>query len=220
MPAVAMVPSSPKKSVLSRPLRVAVDRVMQVGTDPQRAAFLTRGVRALTQLAEALPVKALTDAATAATDYAVLIAALEQPAALQELARYDALASARVRGLEARQRLLAAEGGPLRGEELATLLQISRQAVDKRRRLGRLLGIRIGPHRYDYPSWQWTEQGVLPGLEEVLQDLRHHDPWMQLAFFVNGNICLDGKTPVAELRRGHLAAVRRAARLYGEQGGV
>ena len=220
MPPVTLVPAPLKKSALSRPLRLAVDRVTQVGIDPHRAAFLTRGVRALTQLAESLPVEALTDAATAATDYAVLIAALEQPAALRDLVRHDALAVARVSGVEARHRLLAAEGGPLRGEELAALLQISRQAVDKRRRLGRLLGIRIGPHRYDYPCWQWTDQGLLPGLEDVLQDLRHHDPWMQLAFFVNGNLCLEGKTPLAELRRGHLAAVRRAARLYGEQGGV
>ena len=40
---------------------------------------------------------------------------------------------------------------------------------------------------------------------------------MRLAFFVNANAALSGETPLAELRRGNLPAVKRAARLYGEQ---
>jgi len=216
---VVATPGKKKASPL-RPLRVAADRVVHIGTEPSRTVFLTRGLRALTRLAEALSPEALTDAAAAETDYAVLVSALEQPAALSELERHDLLAQTRLRGLEARQRLLDADGGPLSGEDAAKLLRVSRQAIDKRRRAGRLLGIRVGPHRYAYPSWQFVEEGILPGLEDVLHDLRHHDPWMQLAFFVNGNICLDGKVPLAELRRGHVAAVQRSARLYGEQGGV
>jgi hypothetical protein len=119
-----------------------------------------------------------------------------------------------------RQQLLEAEGGPLRVEEVATLLRLSRQAVDKRRRAGRLLGLRAEHRGYAYPSWQFTVHGLLTGLEEVLRDLGGQDPWMQLAFMVSGNRSLDGETPLHALRRGHVAAVRRAARLYGEQGGV
>ena len=48
---------------------------------------------------------ALTDAAAAETDYAVLVSALERPEALGELEREDPLAQARLRGLEARQQL-------------------------------------------------------------------------------------------------------------------
>jgi hypothetical protein len=220
MPTAAVAPQRKKKEAPVRSLRVAADRVIDMGANPGCAVFLTRGLRALTRLVEALPAEALTEAATADTDYAVLVAALETPAALEEFQRYDPLAEVRLRGLEARQQLLVAEGGPLSGEDAARLLGISRQAVDKRRRAGRLLGIRVGPHRYAYPSWQFAEEGVLSGLEDVLYDLRPHDPWMQLAFMVNGNLGLDGKVPLEELRRGHVAAVRRAARRYGEQGGV
>jgi len=220
MSTAAVAPQRKKKEASIRSLRVAADRVIDMGTNPGCAVFLTRGLRALTRLAAAMPAAALTEAAAADTDYAVLVAALETPVALEEFQRHDPLAELRLRGLEARQRLLAAQGGSLRGEDAAHLLGVSRQAVDKRRRAARLLGIRVGPHRYAYPSWQFSEDGVLPGLEEVLHDLRHHDPWMQLAFMVNGNLCLEGRVPLEELRRGHVAAVQRAARLYGEQGGA
>jgi len=76
----------------------------------------------------------------------------------------------------------------------------------------------MGRRGYAYPSWQFGDDGVLPGLEEVLQDLGSHDSWTQVGFFLNGNVRLGDETPLAELKRGHAEAVRRAARAYGEQG--
>lgn len=220
MTATALAVTKKKKPTAPSALRVAANRVIDLGTTAGTVVFLTRGLRALTRLAEAMPPDALTDAATADSDYAVLVAALEKPTALAELQRHDPLAEARLRGLHERQRLLAAEGGGLSGEDVAQLLGISRQAVDKRRRLGRLLGIRVGPHRFVYPAWQFHTEGVLQGWEEVLADLQHHDPWMQLAFMLSGNSGLAGENPVAMLRRGQVAVVRRAARRYGEHGSV
>jgi hypothetical protein len=130
------------------------------------------------------------------------------------------LAGARLRGLVARQDLLAREGGALGVQEVAKLLQLSRQAVHKRHRAGRLLAIDCGRHGYLYPAWQFVPGGVLQGLEEVLQTLVDHDPWMQLAFFVSENAALESGTPLDALRRNDLPLVLRAARLYGEQGGL
>jgi hypothetical protein len=180
-----------KKKALptNRPLRIAAERIVDLGTTSGAVVFLTRGLCALTCLAEAMPPEALTEAATAATNYAVLVAALEKPAALAELQQQDPLAEARLRGLAERQRLLAAAGGVLSGEDAAQLLGISRQAVDKRRRMGRLLGIRVGPHRFAYPAWQFQAEGILPGWEEVLHDLRHHDPWMQSPLCSRAIVC-------------------------------
>ena len=113
MPTAAVAARRKKKPAPVRPLRVAADHVVDMGAKPGCAVFLTRGLRALTRLAEAMPPEALTEVATADTDYAVLVAALETPAALEEFQRHDPLAEVRLRGLEARQRLLAAEGGPL-----------------------------------------------------------------------------------------------------------
>ncbi|MEA2525415.1 MAG: hypothetical protein QOF33_3601 [Thermomicrobiales bacterium] len=122
------------------------------------------------------------------------------------------------RGREARQELLAAEGGVMIGAEVAKLLGLSRQAVDKRRRAGRLLGLSIGRRGFLYPTWQFTESGVLPGLEEVLEDLSDHDSWMQLVFMLTPDAWLDEETPLAELRRGNLDRVRIAAQMLGEHG--
>lgn len=132
------------------------------------------------------------------------------------LTRDDPLAGARLRGLAARQDLLSREGGTLRVQEVAELLRLSRQAVHKRHLAGRLLAIDCGRHGYVYPAWQFVLGGILPGLKEVLRALAGHDPWMQLAFFVNENAALESGTPLAALRADDLPAVLRAAHLYGE----
>ncbi len=61
------------------------------------------------------------------------IAALTAPELLAELAPIDPLAVARLKGMKVKQDLLYGDGQPLRSEEVAQLLGISRQAVDKRR---------------------------------------------------------------------------------------
>lgn len=47
-------------------------------------------------------------------------------------------------------------------------------------------------------------------------DLR--SPWTRAAFFLSGNIYLNDASPLAELRRGNITAVRRAAQSYGDHG--
>jgi hypothetical protein len=121
------------------------------------------------------------------------------------------------RGHEARKELLAAEGGVLSGAEVAELLGLSRQAVDKRRRLGRLLGFSIGRRGIVYPAWQFTEGGVLPGLEEVLSDLPIRTGWSPVIFMLSENAWVDNERPLDCLRRGEIECVRRAAKMYLEQ---
>jgi hypothetical protein len=162
--------------------------------------------------------RALGDAAGAPSDYAVLLRALEQPEALAVLRQQDLLAPARLRGLREREKLLQAEGGTVGVDEAAALLGISRQAVDKRRRAGKLIGLTLGRRGYVYPVWQFSQGGTLPGLEEVLTELRGHDPWMQTIFLLSENTRLSGLVPLHELRHGHVDEVRRAARMLGEHG--
>ena len=196
----------------------AVARVLRSGKQPVQAAFLARSLNALARLVAEVDEKALGDAAGALSDYAALLRALEEPSVLHALRAEDSLAPARLRGLCFRERLLQAEGGTLSAPEVAALLGISRQAVDKRRRAGRLIGLRLGRHGYAYPAWQFETQGTLRGLERVLDELRDHDAWMQVAFMVNANSRLDGESPLAVLRKGNLEPVIQAARSYGTQG--
>lgn len=142
-----------------------------------------------------------------------LVRMLDRPEVLAELQPRDPLASARLRGLRLQQEIMAAEGGSVSGQELANSLGITRQAVDKRRKRGALMGLNLGRRGYAYPVWQVG----LAGLENVLAELKELDPWTQAAYMLAPNRWLDGETPLNALRAGRLDAVLAAARLYGEQ---
>jgi hypothetical protein len=197
-------------------LEGAIERVRRAGGGISTRVFLARALNAIASVASELDERSLTVVAGAPSDYDVLLQVLEEPETATRLK--DPLASARLRGLRLRERLLAAEGGSISAAEVADLLHISRQAVNKRRRAGHLIGLSIGRHGYFYPTWQFNERGeLLPGLKETLDILANHDPWMQAAFFLNPNASLNDVMPLALLRSGDIAMVLHAARLYGEQ---
>lgn len=202
---------------LNRTLAEAIGRLLRAGEDPLRSAFLSRSCDALARMSAVLPAQTLGEVVGEPSEYRVLLHALQEPETLSALEEDDPLAAARLRGLAVRAELLKAEGGVLSVNEVATRLGISRQAVDKRRRARQLLALPMGKSRYSYPAWQFSENGVLPGVEEVLQAFQDEAPWSQAAFFLGGNTVLDGQRPIDELRRGNVAGVRRAAALLGEQ---
>jgi len=196
----------------------AAARVLKIGEDPTRAAFLARVLNAVADLGSRMPERALGSAAGAASDYAVLLEALEDPTTIELLRKHIPLSAARIRGLRVRKRVLEAEGGTLSAEDAASHLGIKRQAVDKRRKAGRLIGLGMGRRGYVYPAWQFSREGTLPGLEEVLGELRKRDPWMQVIFMLTPSRRLDGTTPLQAVRKGRVEGVQRAARAFGEHG--
>ncbi len=105
-------------------------------------------------------------------------------------------------------------------EKVAEVLNISRQAVDKRRASNQLLALTQGRRGYSYPSFQFEEGKTLKGLEDVLDNLSALDPWMQLHFFTEPNERLDGSTPIESLRVGKVDEVASLASGYGEQGAL
>jgi hypothetical protein len=147
------------------------------------------------------------------TDLEELIEVLGRPEVLADFRRRDPLAAARLRGLQAKKHLLEAEGGVVSGRDLAQAIGITRQAVDKRRLAGKLIGIDLGKRGYAYPVWQIG----LNGMDAALAELDEVDPWTQALFMLSANNWLNGETPLAALRRGELDEVLNAARLYGEQ---
>lgn len=127
----------------------------------------------------------------------------------------DPLAEARLRGIVA-QEALAADS--YSAAEVAELLGISRQAVDKRRVEGKLLALDPPKRGNRYPSWQFGDRGVVEGLEQVLTALEGHDAWARARFMTSSNARLGGKTPIARLRSGDVAAVVRAAETFAVHG--
>lgn len=149
------------------------------------------------------------------------VLAVLQAASVQEFLReHDALAAARARGIKRQFELLSEEGGALGAQEVADLLGVSRQAVDLRRANGKLLAIDLGTRKNLYPRWQFTDEGILAGLEETLAVLStgKHSPWACLRFFLSGNLRLDGDRPLDRLRRGELAPVLVAAKMFDTHG--
>ena len=184
-------------------------------TSAVRNIFFQRSLRAIEEL-QSLDEKTLAEAVQAPTDYSVLLSALNTEEALASIRAHDPLAGARLRGLEARRKLVEAEGGALSTAEIAKALRITRQAVDKRRKERKLLGVELGKKGFRYPAWQIG----LPHLEEVLAALGDRNIWEQIAFFLNPSALLEDRTPREILQEGkhNIDDVLRAASVYGEQG--
>jgi hypothetical protein len=206
----------------NRELWPAFFRVLDVAeTAPLQGALLARLVKALADVTENVEDRVAAEAVSESSDPLTLVRLLERPDMLERLRESDPLAPARLRGISARQRLLEMAGGALSVEEAAAALGLTRQAVDKRRRAGKLLAISLGKRGFRFPAFQFVRGGVLPGLEKVLGGLREHDPWMQLSFFVNRHSDLDDQSPVAVLHAAdeeHVEAVITAAATLGEHG--
>jgi transcriptional regulator with XRE-family HTH domain len=197
-PSSRLAPSGAAKSVAD-----SADRIVAVATkDEERASSIAPIMSAVAVAAEA-PMLGL-DA---------LLAALQAPEIWEQLSQEAPLLRARLRGIRAKQRLLQAEGGVVTGQELADLVGISRQAVDKRRRNGTLIGLSLGKKGYLYPVWQ----ADIDGLKPVLAALREYGPWTQAIFMLTPNSWLGGETPLSMLRQGETQAATAAASMYGEQ---
>jgi hypothetical protein len=196
----------------------ALTELASLTSDPVRGAFVRRSLVALAELTRLLQPAELTDAAARPTNLDALVTGLLQPASVGLMLPGDRLAPAKLRGLRARDELLAAEGGTLTVAEVGELLGISRQAVNKRREAGRLLGIELGRRGFRYPAWQFASGETLSGFEKVLSALGDAPPWAALRFFLSGSHRLAGKRPLDVLRKGRVDPVLGAAHAWGEHG--
>jgi hypothetical protein len=200
-------------------IQQALLKVLSSGASEDTRPVTARALRALGQVIAAAPRSAILEAVGKSSDVASLATLLQE--AGPALSTDEPLAGAFLRGVAARDELLAAEGGVLTAEQTAQVLRLQRQAVDNRRKAGRLLAVWAGRRGYLYPAWQFTTAGqVLDGLEATLAELRETqvDPWLSLAFFVRPHLGLGGRPPLQALRAGEVALVRRLAASFGEQG--
>ncbi len=100
--------------------------------------------------------------------------------------------------------------------EAAELTGRSRQALERQRRQGRLLALRVG-NRWQYPRWQFDVDapgGVVPGLAEVLP-LLGLSPTGSAFWLSQSRPELDGKAPVTLLHQRRAEPVLRLAKEQG-----
>ncbi len=156
------------------------------------------------------------------TDAEVLLELLSSAALMDALEEKDPLAEARLRGFEEQRRLMREAGGAIGTVEAAQVLGISRQAVDARRKRGRLLALGNpgGGRGWRYPLAQFDSasgDGVVRGIERALAAVEDEGGWMALAFLLSPEERLGGRRPIDALKEGvAVEDVERAARLYGE----
>lgn len=183
-------------------------------------AFCARILRAVRDLETDLTSASIEEATAAPTDRLVMLDALSSAPWVSELAAQDPIVASKLRGFQLRQEMIEKAEGVISSGKVAELLDLSRQAVDKRRAANQLLALTQGRRGYSYPSFQFEDGKTLDGLEEVLKTLRAVDPWMQLRFFTSPHERLGNKTPIEALRSGGVNDVVRAASGYGEQGAM
>jgi hypothetical protein len=197
-----------------KPLTRVIDSLSRT----EHPVFFSRAFNALSSITNELSLQSVEELTASPTDFELLVNAVSATSTAAASTDGDPLIRAKLRGIEHRKRILEKLGGTLSAEQVAELIGISRQAVDRRRSQNQLIGLTQGKRGYAYPAFQFEDGKTLDGLKEVLDALSGHDPWMQSIFFANANDRLTGRTPLDALRQGKTEAVVRAAEAYGEQG--
>jgi len=114
---------------------------------------------------------------------------------------WSPLAPLIARDAKHRLEVLSEAGGTLSADEVGQILGITRQAVDKRRRMLGLLAIRrAGDWRY--PRCQFNEDAheVLEGMAKIVQAFAEAGPWVTLDFLLTPDDTLGGQSPIDILR--------------------
>ena len=188
--------------------------------ETKHPAFQSRILRAFLNLEKDLPNTAIEQATGAPTDLLVALEALSSAPGISQLVNDDPFLAAKIRGIRRKKHMLDVAGGALSSQQVAAVLGISRQAVDKRRASNQLLALTQGRRGYSYPRFQFDEGKTIKGLEEALAQLKALDPWMQMIFFTSPHERLDGRTPIECLHKGLVNEITQAASSYGEQGAL
>jgi hypothetical protein len=124
-----------------------------------------------------------------------------------ELSSEEEKAKTRVlaRGILARKQLELAEGGSLSSEEVAELLGLKhRPSVAYKRQARELIAWRVTKGKWRYPRWQFTPNGILPGIKECLRALNIDGGFGAMIFFLSPRHSLKGKRPLDLLRQGRV----------------
>lgn len=175
--------------------------------------FLGRAMPLLRRLLEEASTDVLKESLEAPTDVGTLARFLTDAASREGVRALDPLAAAFARGALLQEELLEKAGGTWRVSEVAGHLNVSRQAVDKRRRRGSVLAVQVGD-TYRYPLCQFDESGVIDGLPEVLRAMPTESGWTRLSLLFSETPA--HRTVLEAVRAGCREEALRTVRDWGE----
>ena len=179
--------------------------VVQTGA---RASFLKRTMNAVQRMSAEMTDEMLFAALAAPSDLGTLARAIGDSRLVDPAMKIDPLAPAVARSLEHRKILLSHAGPMMSSTQVADLLGLSRQAVDKRRAASRLLALRIGSD-WQYPAFQFEDGAVLLDLERVLASQEGADTWVILDILLAQDSALGGRSLLDALRQRDAQAIAR-----------
>ena len=174
-----------------------------------RASFLRRTMGALQRMSAEMTDEMLLAALAAPSDLGTLARAIGDSRLSDPAMQIDPLAPAIARSLEHRKILLGLAGPMMSSTQVADLLGLSRQAVDKRRAASRLLALRMGSD-WQYPAFQFVDGSVLPDLDRVIASQEGVDAWVVLDMLLAQDSALGGRSLLDALRQRDGQAVARA----------
>lgn len=106
-------------------------------------------------------------------------------------------------GILARKELEQAEGGSVSSEEVAELLGLKhRPSVAYKRKARELVAWRLTIGKWRYPRWQFSANGILPGIKDCLKALDTDNGFGAMIFFLSPRHSLEGQRPLDLLREG------------------
>lgn len=191
-------------------------------TEPSVRAIFLRRMRAWTRdLARAAPASVLADALARPSARGAMMHVLNEVNPSAEETEATRLRERAVqRALAVREQLRREAGGFYDTAWVARHLGVRRQSVDKRRKEGSLLALE-SVQGFEFPACQFTADGTVAGLKEVLNALGIGNFWETLAGLVTPAPALDGRSVLQALEAARTDDERRRiiaiARSYNDE---
>jgi hypothetical protein len=119
-------------------------------------------------------------------------------------------------GLARKTELVEMAGGLYPLPQVASLLNVSEEAVEDRHKAGVLIAVRSGGI-YGYPACQFTSNGIVEGLAVILEAMPMRDDWMRLEWLLVPDDALEGLSPLEALKEERIDDVIDVARAQGAE---
>jgi hypothetical protein len=186
-----------------------------------REIFIQRTHAWAQNLAEVVPTEVLAEALERPSARSSILHVLSTVPSDAEKSEVEVLRErALERAILVREQLREEAGGFHPTGWVADRLGVTRQSVDRYRKEGALLAVET-PQGYQFPACQFTTDGIVPGLKDVLDAMQAGSFWETLAGLITPSPLLGGKSVIEVLQTAQApeerARVAEVARAYSEE---